>query len=169
MGGSLIWIETVLLNKKQQKLKTTGKLGKVIEESIHIAHSVARKFCLNMEPKNEFLEQAYLHVHFPEGAIPKDGPSAGCAIVTSFISLAINKPVKPHLAMTGEITLTGRVLPVGGIKEKIMAAKRNNIQQIILPDLNRRDVEELPDVLKENIQFHFAKTYDDIYRICFES
>ncbi len=112
-------------------------------------------------------DEANVHIHFPEGATPKDGPSAGSAIVTSFLSLAFNRPVKPNLAMTGEITLTGKVLPIGGLKEKLMAAKRSNITEVIIPEKNRKDYEELPDVLKEGILVHSVDHYAEIYKIAF--
>lgn len=103
----------------------------------------------------------------PEGATPKDGPSAGVSMTTAVISLALNQPVVPDLAMTGEVSLTGKVLPVGGIKEKTIAARRSACKTLIFPEGNRRDVDELPDYLKEDITFEYAKTYDDVYRVAF--
>jgi len=170
MGGSLIWIETVTLNlttAKSAKLEITGKLGDVMKESTSIALTFSKNFVRKIQPDNAFFEKANLHMHFPEGGIPKDGPSAGCAIVTSFVSLALSRPVMPNLAMTGEISLTGLVLPVGGIREKLMAAKRSGIKTLILPLLNTRDFDELPDALKEGFRVHFASTYEDVFPIAF--
>lgn len=167
VGGSLIWIETVSILGKKASLKTTGKLGKVMQESIEIAQTFAKKFLSDLDPNNSFFDTATLHIHFPEGATPKDGPSAGCAIVTSFISLAINRPTRPNLAMTGEITLTGKVLPVGGIKEKTMAAKRGGVVEIILPEKNRRDFDELPEALKQGLIPHFVEHFNEVFNLAF--
>jgi len=165
LGGTLIWIEAVVIHNKKPGLKTTGKLGKVMKESIEIASTFAKKFTTELDPNNSFFELGNIHIHFPEGATPKDGPSAGCAIVTSLISLAFNRSVKPNLAMTGEITLTGKVLPIGGLKEKLMAAKRSNIAEVIIPEKNRKDFEELPEALKEGLHVHFVDHYAEVYRI----
>lgn len=168
MGGALIWIETVVLNDgKKSDLKITGKLGKVMQESTSIAYSFAKKFLYSIDNQNTFFQTANLHIHFPEGATPKDGPSAGCAIVTSFLSLALNKSVQPNTAMTGEISLTGKVLPVGGIKEKVMAAQRSGITTLILPFENQFDYDELPDSLTKDIQVHFVENYQNIFEILF--
>lgn len=168
-GGSLIWIETVVVpTNERPSLKTTGKLGDVIRESTEIAYTFARKFALECTPKSRFFDETSFHMHFPEGAVPKDGPSAGCAIVTSFISLFLNKPIKTNLAMTGEITLTGKVLPVGGIREKTMAAQRSGMKTLILPDLNKRDFDDLPEKLKTGIEVHYASSYKDIFPLLFQ-
>lgn len=106
-----------------------------------------------------------MHIHFPEGATPKDGPSAGIAIVTSFLSLALNKPIKTGITMTGEISLTGKVLPVGGIQEKVMAAKRSGLKQVILPEKNRSDFEKLDEVLKDGIHVHYVEKYVDVFNL----
>lgn len=103
---------------------TTGQLGEVMRESASIAHTFARAFLRRLQPDCAFLEASSLHVHVPAGATPKDGPSAGCTIITALLSLALSQPVSPGLAMTGEVSLTGRVLPIGGVKEKLLAAKR---------------------------------------------
>lgn len=129
MGGSTLFIETSLvrpLDKSQDSkdngsVATTGHLGDVMKESVQIAYTFAKSFMLKNHPDIQFLLKAHLHVHVPEGATPKDGPSAGCTIVTALLSLALNKPAKQNIAMTGEISLTGKILPVGGIKEKVIA------------------------------------------------
>jgi Lon-like ATP-dependent protease len=176
LGGALVCIEVVVVSmnqiegpngKNQGRLKATGKLGDVMKESIEIAYTFARNFTFQQNPDNKFFDQATLHIHFPEGAIAKDGPSAGCAIVTALVSLMLNKVVNPDVAMTGEITLTGMVLPVGGIKEKIMAAKRSNIKSVILPELNKRDFDELSPQLKSDLNVHFVKQFKDVYNIVF--
>ena len=129
MGGSILFIETTLSkpldlapdSKEQGSLTITGHLGAVMKESVQIAYTYAKSFLVKHEPANLFLQRGNLHVHVPEGATPKDGPSAGCTIVSALISLAMNKPLVQNLAMTGEVSLTGKVLPVGGIKEKVIA------------------------------------------------
>eukprot|EP01138_Halocafeteria_seosinensis_P004096 gb/GECG01004188.1/.p1 GENE.gb/GECG01004188.1/~~gb/GECG01004188.1/.p1 ORF type:complete len:1020 (+),score=187.42 gb/GECG01004188.1/:1-3060(+) len=181
MGGSALYIETTIPNfytfepdqdendKKSREytgsLKLTGKMGDVMQESASIAHTLARR-TLCQVPGYEhasYLEHASVHMHVPEGATPKDGPSAGCTMTTSLLSLATGMPVKQDMAMTGEVTLTGKVLPVGGIKEKTMAARRSNIHTLVLPSENKKDYEELPDHLKEGMEVHFAETYDDVF------
>ena len=114
---------------------------------------------------SDFNENTDIHVHVPAGAIPKDGPSAGVGMFTSIVSLLSNKPVKSKLAMTGEITLRGNVLPIGGVKEKVTAAHRSGIKTVILPDHNRKDLEEIPDHIKKDIDFHFAKDMMDVIKI----
>ncbi|OQR95373.1 lon protease [Thraustotheca clavata] len=158
MGGSSLYIETTTVQSKGGKgsLVTTGQMGSVMEESTRIAHTYARHKLEQVNPENTFFE-ADLHLHVPEGATPKDGPSAGCTMVTALLSLAMNQPVKSNLAMTGELSLTGKVLPVGGIKEKTIAARRADVTTIVLPAGNRKDFEELPDYLKEGLDVHFAK------------
>ena len=106
-------------------------------------------------------------MHVPEGATPKDGPSAGVTIVTALLSLASDKPIKKDLAMTGELSLRGKVLPVGGIKEKVIAAKRSGVTTIILPADNRKDFDELSDLIKSDVEVHFAENYDEVYKIAF--
>jgi Lon-like ATP-dependent protease len=145
----------------------TGQLGDVMKESSSIAHTYARSFLGGLGGSNTFLEEAALHMHVPEGATPKDGPSAGVTMVTSLLSLAMDRPARADLAMTGELSLTGRVLPIGGVKEKTIAARRAGVRHIIFPKANERDFAELPDILKEGVTPHFAATYDDVYRIAF--
>ncbi|CAK4657404.1 hypothetical protein AeMF1_019406 [Aphanomyces euteiches] len=170
MGGSSLYIETTTVQSKGGKgsLMTTGQMGSVMEESTKIAHTYARHKLELIDPENSFFE-ADLHLHVPEGATPKDGPSAGCTMVTALMSLALNKPVKANLAMTGELSLTGKVLPVGGIKEKTIAARRSGVTTLVLPAGNRKDFEELPDHLKEGLDVHFANVYDDVYHVAFET
>lgn len=177
MGGTTLYIEVIQVERTKPpkstddakprgvSLKITGQLGEVMKESAEIALSYARNYLSTTSP---FFEDAgLLHLHVPEGATPKDGPSAGCTIVTALLSLATGKPVRQHVAMTGEVTLTGQVLPVGGIREKAVAAKRSGIKQIILPEGNRKDWDELPSHVSDDLKPHFASHYDDVYCICF--
>lgn len=174
MGGCALYIETQGIkrgldeNGKQRgggTLKATGNLKDVMKESSQIAYTVARARLADIDPSNDYFDKTDIHMHVPEGATPKDGPSAGVAMVTSFLSLALGKPIRNDLAMTGEVSLTGKVLPVGGIKEKIMGGKRAGISSIILPDANRRDYDEIPDYLKEGLDVHFAENYDMVHEI----
>jgi len=170
MGGSTLYIESAVVSEaKKAGLEVTGSLGDVMKESVRIAHSFARQLLQELEPGSEFLEKNQLHLHVPEGATPKDGPSAGCTLVTAMLSLARGVPVRPDLAMTGELSLTGKILPVGGIKEKTIAAKRAGIKVISLPEENRKDFDDLPDFIRADIEVHFVKHYRDILPIAFPS
>jgi ATP-dependent Lon protease len=138
----------------------TGSLGDVMRESVQAALSYVRSRAtqLGIDPKT--FEKSDIHVHVPAGAIPKDGPSAGVTMAVALTSLLIRKPVKPSLAMTGEITLRGKILPVGGIKEKVLAAARSGVTTVVLPDQNRKDLADVPPEVRKKLQFHFAKTID---------
>jgi Lon-like ATP-dependent protease len=166
MGGSTLYIECTAIDSGDGKgaLKTTGQLGDVMKESSTIAHTFTRGFLELKDPGNKYLADTSLHVHVPAGATPKDGPSAGITITTSLLSLAMNKPVKPNLAMTGELTLTGRVLPIGGVKEKTIAARRSGVKTIIFPEGNKKDYDELSEDIREGLDAHFVSTYDEVYR-----
>ncbi|DBA05048.1 TPA: hypothetical protein N0F65_000736 [Lagenidium giganteum] len=170
MGGSSLYIETTKILSKGEKsgLVTTGQMGSVMEESTRIAHTYARHKLQEVDPSNNFFDEAEIHMHVPEGATPKDGPSAGCTMVTALLSLARNKTVRPNLAMTGEVSLTGKVLPVGGIKEKVIAAKRAGVTTLVLPLGNKRDFDELDEYLRDGLDVHFADYYGDVYRVAFE-
>ncbi|WOK98229.1 lon protease [Canna indica] len=171
MGGSTLYIETTLVEQGEGKgaLHLTGQLGDVMKESAQIAHTVSRKIVLEKEPENQFFANSKLHLHVPAGATPKDGPSAGCTMITSMLSLAMNKPVKKDLAMTGEVTLTGRILPIGGVKEKTIAARRSDVKTIIFPSANRRDFDELAAHVKEGLDVHFVDNYNQINDLAFGS
>lgn len=180
MGGSSLYIETAKRKHLQEKdssgkatlaegsLQLTGHLGDVMKESCQIALTVARGYLRTLDPDNTFLETHHLHLHVPEGATPKDGPSAGVTITTALLSLALNRPVARDVAMTGEISLTGKVMPVGGIKEKVIAAKRSGVTRIILPEENRKDFDELADYIREGISVHFVQTYGDVFGVAFD-
>jgi ATP-dependent Lon protease len=138
-----------------------------MSESAEIAFSYVHANVKKYGGDAEFFNKRFIHLHVPEGATPKDGPSAGITMATALISLALNKPVRKNLAMTGEITLTGQVLAVGGIREKVIAAKRENINQLILPEACKRDYDELPAHIQQDLQVHFAKTFDDVFSAAF--
>lgn len=165
-----------------------------MKESAHIALTVARNFLKSKDVDNSFLETSHIHLHVPEGATPKDGPSAGVTIVTALLSLAQNKPIRENFAMTGEVSLIGKVLPVGGIKEKIIAvclieiiqiyeffkkfsiilfvnvqAKRSGVNCIVLPEENKKDFTELPAYITDGLEIHYASVYDDVFKIAFGS
>ncbi|KAF4043301.1 Lon protease (S16) C-terminal proteolytic domain [Phytophthora infestans] len=170
MGGASLYIETTKVHTKGDRsgLITTGQMGSVMEESTKIAHTYARSKMHAIDSENKFFEENEVHLHVPEGATPKDGPSAGCTMVTALLSLAMDKTVKPDLAMTGELSLVGKVLPVGGIKEKTIAAKRAGVKTLILPLGNKRDFDELDEYLQKDLDVHFADYYDDVYKVAFE-
>ncbi|CDP18248.1 unnamed protein product [Coffea canephora] len=169
MGGSTLYIETTLVEQGEGKgaLHVTGQLGDVMKESSQIAHTLARAILLEKDPANPFFANSKLHLHVPSGATPKDGPSAGCTMITSLLSLAMNKPVQKDLAMTGEVTLTGKILPIGGVKEKTIAARRSEVKTIIFPSANRRDFDELADNVKEGLEVHFVDDYSQVYDLAF--
>ncbi|KAG2377593.1 hypothetical protein C9374_009109 [Naegleria lovaniensis] len=149
-------------------LKCTGQMGDVMKESTSIAYTYAKNHLYSIDPKNDYFRKTHIHMHIPEGATPKDGPSAGVTMVTSLLSLALNKPVKHNLAMTGELTITGKVLTIGGVKEKVIAAKRSGISQVIMPAGNRRDWDELDKTITEGVKVHFVDYYSDVFKIAFE-
>ena len=167
MGGATLSIEAVRVHGKTPGFKLTGKLGDVMQESASISHSHVRANAKAYGVEADYFDDSFLHLHVPEGATPKDGPSAGVTITTALVSLATGRTIDRPLAMTGEITLTGDVLPVGGIKEKIIAARRTGINEVILPDGCSSEFKKLPDHIKEGITFHFAKKYKDVYNIVF--
>ena len=137
-----------------------------MQESVQIAYTYIRDFCKNFF-KSDFLETNDIHIHFPEGASKKDGPSAGIAIATSLVSLLLNKPILEDTAMTGELSLCGKVLKIGGIKEKLLAAKREGIKTVLLPLENEPEVNELKDYIKQDIHIHFVRSYWDVLKYLF--
>ncbi|MBU1342588.1 MAG: endopeptidase La [Proteobacteria bacterium] len=167
LGGATLPIEAVRVHDKTPGFKLTGKLGEVMQESAAIAYSHVWANLTSFKISKKYFDNAFIHIHVPEGATPKDGPSAGVTIATALVSLATGKAIKRPLAMTGEITLTGDVLPVGGIKEKIIAARRSGINEIILPQGCMPEFKTLPEHIKEGITFHFAKKYKDVFKIAF--
>ncbi len=160
-GGDILFIEATRMPGKKN-LILTGSLGDVMKESAQAALSYVRSRAERFGLAPDFFEQSDIHVHVPSGAIPKDGPSAGVTITTAIASLLTGRPVRPTLAMTGEVTLRGRVLPVGGVKEKVLAARRAGIERVILPRRNEKDLEDVPDSVREAMQFHFVDTMDEV-------
>ncbi len=168
VGGDILFIEASKMPGKGS-LSLTGKLGDVMKESAQAALTYVRSNAKLLGIDPDFHKKNDIHVHVPAGAIPKDGPSAGTAIFTAIVSLLTDKPVKDTLAMTGEITLRGAVLPVGGIREKITAAHRSGIREVILPHFNRKDLEEIPERVAKDMTFHFAKEVTDVVKIAFKN
>ena len=167
MGGATLPVEACLVHQQKPGFKLTGKLGEVMRESAEISYSYAISHAKKLAIAEDFLTTSFIHLHVPEGATPKDGPSAGITMTTALISLARGiKPLK-NLAMTGELTLTGKVLAVGGIREKVIAARRLGITTLVLPEDNRRDFDELPEYIQAGIDVHFAQKYEDVYKIAF--
>jgi len=164
VGGDILFVES-LLSRGRGKLTLSGQLGDVMKESAITALSYLRARADELGIDYRMFEQYDLHIHFPEGGIPKDGPSAGIAIFTSIASAYTQRRVRPHLAMTGEITLRGRVLPVGGIKEKLLAARRAGIRDVILSPKNRKDVEEITAEYLKGLQIHYAERVDDVLTV----
>lgn len=149
-------------------LIVTGSLGKVMQESLQIAHTYTKGLCESML-SNKYLEEHTIHVHFPEGASKKDGPSAGISITTALVSLATGVPVPADTGMTGEISLNGKVLKIGGLREKTLAAKREGLKRVIVPESNRADVAEMPAEIREGVEFCFVKEYPEILKLLFPS
>lgn len=147
------------------KLEITGNLGDVMQESARAAFSYVRANAFKLGIKNDFYKNTDIHIHVPEGAVPKDGPSAGITITTALISALTGRAVHHEIAMTGEVTLRGRVLAIGGLKEKTLAAYRAGIKKIIIPLQNKPDYNELPDVVKKNITFVYADNMEDVYSV----
>jgi ATP-dependent Lon protease len=164
-GGDILFIESTKMRGKGN-LTLTGQLGDVMKESAQAALSYIRGKAGDFGITEDFFEKNDLHVHVPQGAIPKDGPSAGVTMLVSLVSLLTDRHVRNDVAMTGEITLRGLVLPVGGIKEKVLAAKRAGIKSVILPKLNEKDLEEVPESIKENMEFKFIERMDEAVEIC---
>jgi ATP-dependent Lon protease len=167
VGGELLTIETVLLPGKGKTI-TTGKLGEVMQESIQAAMSVVRNRAKRLGISDDFYEKNDIHIHLPEGATPKDGPSAGIAICTALVSVLSNIPVRADVAMTGEITLRGEVLPIGGLKEKLLAAHRGGIKTVMIPEQNVKDLVEIPDNIKNQLDIHPVKWIDQVLEIALE-
>ena len=165
VGGDVLFVESSLMPGGHGNLTLTGQLGNVMQESARAALSHIRQNATELGIPGDFLSKQDLHIHVPAGAIPKDGPSAGVTIATAIVSAARGIPVEPEVAMTGEITLSGLVLPVGGIREKALAARRHGIRTFILPEMNRQDLAELPDEVKREMRFVPVSTLDEVLRL----
>ena len=162
VGGDILYIESVLTPGKG-RLSLTGNLGDVMKESATIAFEWVKAHCTELGIDPEKFEKYDLNIHVPEGAIPKDGPSAGITMVTSIVSTYTGRKVRDRIAMTGETTLRGRVTPVGGIKEKILAAKRAGITDIVICKDNRKDIEEIPAKYLKGVSFHYVEDVADVW------
>jgi ATP-dependent Lon protease len=163
-GGSVLFVETTKMPGKGS-LIITGHLGEIMKESAQAALSYVRSRSEQLGIPEDFFSKHDIHIHVPAGAIPKDGPSAGITMATALASLATNRPVRHDVAMTGEITLTGRILPVGGIKEKVLAAKEAGITEIILPAQNEKDLVEIPEHIRNALRFHFVENMDEVLEL----
>jgi ATP-dependent Lon protease len=163
-GGDILFVEASMM-PGQRSLVLTGQLGDVMKESAHAALSYLRSNAEKLGIVGDLYKDHDLHIHVPAGAIPKDGPSAGVTLLTALASLATSRPVKPKLAMTGEVTLRGSVLPVGGIKEKVLAASRSGIKHVILPRGNKNDLDEIPGRIKKQMSFHLVNRMDEVLKI----
>jgi ATP-dependent Lon protease len=167
VGGEVLSIEASKMPGRG-KLLLTGHLGEVMRESVHAALSYARTQAAELGIKEDFYKED-IHVHVPSGAIPKDGPSAGIAMATAIISLFTGKPVFKDVGMTGEVTLRGKVLEIGGIKEKVLAAHRAGLKIIILPADNQKDLEDIPSEIRKVLKFKFVKTMDDVLKVALKN
>jgi len=168
VGGELLTIEAVLLPGKGKTI-TTGKLGEVMKESTQAAMSVVRSRANRLGIASNFYEENDIHIHFPEGATPKDGPSAGIAITTALVSILTGIPVRADVAMTGEITLRGEVLPIGGLKEKLLAAHRGGIKTVLIPQQNVKDLADIPENIKNHLDIHPVQWIDDVLNLALAS
>ena len=173
MGGATLYIETIFIPSEKFEMKLTGNAGEVMKESFQIAWSYVQCTLKKYVKDNKydeivtFLKKIQVHMHIPEGATPKDGPSAGITMATAILSLLLNRSISHELGMTGELTLTGLIIPIGGLKEKVVAARRSGLKTLIFPKENWRDYEKLPDYIKEGLQSHFVDHYDEVFRIAF--
>jgi ATP-dependent Lon protease len=167
MGGATLPIEATAMKSKGKGFKQTGQLGKVMVESSEIAYSYVMGHLDEYGIPANYFDSHFIHLHVPAGATPKDGPSAGVTMTTALLSMIMEKPVRKNLGMTGELSLTGTVLPIGGVKEKTIAARRAGLEMLIFPHDNKKDYEDLPDYLREGIEVHFVKRYAEVYKIAF--
>jgi len=167
-GGEILFLESTAM-PGHKSLTLTGQLGEVMKESAQAALSYVRTRAGSLGIAEDFFEKNDIHLHVPAGAIPKDGPSAGVAMVASLVSLLTATPASPEVAMTGEITLRGKVLPVGGIKEKVLAARRAGIFSVILPARNRKDLVDVPEELRSEMTFHFVESLDEMLAVALKA
>lgn len=167
LGGATLYIEATAVPSKARGFKQTGQLGNVMKESTEIAYTYISSRVREYGIQEDFFEDHLIHLHVPAGATPKDGPSAGITMATALYSLAKNKPVKLRIAMTGELTITGKVLPIGGVKEKTLAAKRANVKTIVFPLENKKDFDELPEHIRKGLDARFVNYFDEVVDIVF--
>ncbi len=167
LGGATLYVEASAVTSKSPGFKQTGQLGKVMQESSEIAYSYVRSLLNHSGEGKGFFDSHFIHLHVPAGATPKDGPSAGITMALALHSLATGKPVRKGVAMTGELTLTGKVLPIGGVREKTIAAKRVGVSELIFPKDNRKDYEDLPDYIREGMKIHFVDYFDEVLKVAY--
>ena len=165
LGGATLPVEATSIHEQSRGFKQTGQLGDVMKESSEIAYSFISAHARDYGDNADYFSKRFIHLHVPEGATPKDGPSAGVTMASALLLLALNRSLDRPLAMTGELTLTGTVLPVGGIKEKVIAARRQKITELILPEANRGDFEDLPEHIREGFTAHFVGHYKQVAAI----
>jgi len=163
-GGDIMRVECSVMEGKDS-LILTGQLGDVMKESAQAALTYARSHATQLGISHEMLQDRQIHVHVPAGSVPKEGPSAGVAMAMAMVSALSGRPVAADVAMTGELTLTGRVMAIGGVKEKVLGALRAGIRTVVLPRDNEGDVEELPDIARQALQFHYVDTLDDVLQV----
>ena len=168
VGGELLPIEAVVVPGKGRQVKT-GSLGDVMQESIQAAMTVVRARAKTLGIRPDFHEKSDMHIHVPEGATPKDGPSAGIGMCTAMVSVLTGIPVRAEVAMTGEITLRGQVLAIGGLKEKLLAAHRGGIRTVVIPEENERDLKEIPDNIKRDLEIRPVRWIEQVLDIALES
>jgi ATP-dependent Lon protease len=166
VGGDILFVEVALMPGKG-RVTITGQLGDVMKESAKAAVSYVRSRWKQLKLDKEFYKSVDIHIHVPEGAVPKDGPSAGVTITSALVSALTNRPMKAGIGMTGEVTLRGRILEIGGVKEKVIAAHRSGLRTILMPKDNEKDLIEVPDEVKKDISFHFVDHMDKLFKIIF--
>jgi ATP-dependent Lon protease len=167
VGGDVLFIEATRMDGEGEGLTLTGQLGDVMKESAQIALSFVRSHAEELGIDKGSLAGRF-HLHVPAGAIPKDGPSAGVTMTTAFASLLSQRPVRPTVGMTGEVTLQGRVLPIGGLKQKVLAAHRSGLTEVILPKRNEGDLEDVPESVREQMTFHPVETVDQVLAVALQ-
>ena len=167
MGGATLYVEATKVSSDKPGFKQTGQLGSVMVESSEIAYTYIRSFLNADEAAREMFKKNFIHLHVPAGATPKDGPSAGVTMAMALYSMAVNRAVPRSLAMTGELTLTGRIMPVGGIKEKTLAAKRAKVRHLVFPEENRKDFDELPAQVRKGLKPRYVSTFNQAVEICY--
>jgi ATP-dependent Lon protease len=166
-GGDVLFVEATSMSG-ESGLAVTGQLGDVMKESSEIALSYVRSHTDQLGLAADTFEKRRFHVHVPAGAVPKDGPSAGVTMTTALVSLLSGRPVKSTIGMTGEVTLQGRVLPIGGVKQKVLAAHAAGLTDVVLPERNRGDLDDVPEEVRDAMKFHFAMTIDEVLNVALE-
>jgi ATP-dependent Lon protease len=167
LGGDTLCVEAAKVDAEKAGFKQTGQLGNVMVESSEIAYTYVQSFLRDKPQARELFRKNFIHLHVPAGATPKDGPSAGITMASALYSMAVNKAIRAGFAMTGELTLTGRVMPIGGVKEKTIAAKRAKVRHLVFPAQNKNDFDELPAHIKRGLKPHFVSTFKEVVDLCF--